>query len=250
MYIEIDSSLDVERYIPRRVYKKVWDDNNAFLNERQLNSSDFFDFFKTLMQDEKIENLVEQNERELMHEIYFILKKMIFDLLVYSSNNNTLKDLTDKFRQLLEGDEMCAHDFGEVIVQNDCSEMIRILLKCPDVTVRQSVSLILATGINKLFSQEANVLNSFDVLENGNMIANSKAERFMLHMIEAINSQAPNNWTKFEEFFRLIFRVAIGGESQLQFFVKHKMISTLGDFFLGPSSPIKDPNEKRQTFGN
>lgn len=33
-YIEIDSVLDVERFIPRTIYKKVWDENNAFLNER------------------------------------------------------------------------------------------------------------------------------------------------------------------------------------------------------------------------
>jgi hypothetical protein len=226
------------------VYKKIWDDNNSFLNERQLNSSDFFEFFSNLIKAENIENLVATGNKELLHDVYMIVKKVIFELLVYSSNNASIKDLTDKFRQILEADNDCVTDLGEYIVQNDSQEMIRILLKCPDHQVRQSISLILATEVNRLFQLEELILGSEIILENGKTQPNSRAELFMTHVFSAIQIKAPESWMKFEDFFRLIFRVCIGGDKQLDFFNRNHMLATLGDFFLGPTSPIKPADEK------
>jgi len=50
-------------------------------------------------------------------------------------------------------------------------------------------------------------------MENGSHIAKSRAERFMLHVLEAINTQAANHWTKIEDFFKLLLKVTIGGDN-------------------------------------
>jgi len=39
-------------------------------------------------------------------------------------------------------------DLGEMLVENDGQEMIRILFKCTDGFVRESVSLVLSTCVN------------------------------------------------------------------------------------------------------
>jgi ubiquitin carboxyl-terminal hydrolase 34 len=57
---------------------------------------------------------------------------MLFDLLVYSSNNETIKEVADVFRKILAASDEAVLQFSDFIIKDDCSEMIRILLKCPD----------------------------------------------------------------------------------------------------------------------
>ena len=77
-----------------------------------------------------------------------------------------------------------------------------------------------------------------------------KAEKFMNFMINAINSQASLNWTKFQQFFDMVHKVAIGGEPQLKFMKKLQLETLLADFFLAERSPIRPKDEKRMCMGN
>ena len=92
-YIKIVSK-DVHKFIPHQLFKKVWEDNNAFLSERQLNSSDFFMLFSTISQ-EKIEDFKDNHEK--LRTIFELTFKMIFMLLVYAHHNESIKEVSTIF---------------------------------------------------------------------------------------------------------------------------------------------------------
>lgn len=175
---------------------------------------------------------------------------MLFDLLVYSSNNETIKEVADVFRKILAASDEAVLQFSDFIIKDDCSEMIRILLKCPDHQARECVANILSTAVNRLFALETDILGQEEEIDENTKIPKSKAERFMLHVIGAIHKDCAANWTKFEHFFKLILNVTIGGEAQLEFMHQQKLITTLTDFFLGGQSPIKAADENRTNIGN
>ena len=110
----------------------MWDDNNAFLQERQANSAEFFDFFKQLIETEKVNELVELQQTDIIRSLYQIVKIMVFKLLVYSKDSKGMLECSNILRQILEADDQCVLDLGQLIVENDGQEMIRILLKCSE----------------------------------------------------------------------------------------------------------------------
>ena len=48
-------------------------------------------------------------------------------------------------------------DLGEMIIENDASEIIRILLKCNEGHIWENVAYIVSTCVNRLFNLEADV---------------------------------------------------------------------------------------------
>jgi len=143
----------------------VWDDNNAFLNERQLNSADFFKFFEETIGNEDPQKLVEEGEDEEIQRLYYITKKMIFNLLVYSDTNSSIKDVGTILRQILQASDECCKDFTEMLTGANCEEMIRILLKCPDEAARDCVCDVLSTAVNRLFVIEEESLGKTEKVE-------------------------------------------------------------------------------------
>lgn len=57
---------------------------------------------------------------------------MVFKLLVYSKDSKGMLECSLILRQILEADDQCVVDLGQMIVENDGQEMIRILLKCSE----------------------------------------------------------------------------------------------------------------------
>ena len=86
-------------------------------------------------------------------------------LLVYAHHNESIKDVTVIFQQVLQVSDELVLEFSNFIVEDNCSEMIRILLKCPDPTARECVSDILSTTINRLFELEGDLLDQYDEIE-------------------------------------------------------------------------------------
>jgi hypothetical protein len=160
---------------------------------------------------------------------------MIFDMLVYAYNNESLGDVADIFKKILMLSETGLIRFADYILNDDSNEFIRILLKCSDTTVRDAVVNILITGINRMFDK-------IDLIE--------KAEKFMTKIINSILTDCASNWTKFDHFFKLIKQVTIAGEAQTDFMKKNELATTLADFFLAEKSPIKPFEEKRMCMGN
>lgn len=160
---------------------------------------------------------------------------MIFDLLVYAYNNDSIREVSEVLKKVLILSDEAIIDFSDKMLADNSNEFIRILMKCSDDAVRDCTSQILSTAVNKMFGR-------IDLIE--------KAESFMMNMINVIHTQAASNWTKFEHFFNLIKQVTIGGEAQLEFMKKIQLETLLSDFFLAERSPIRPPEEKRMWMGN
>lgn len=82
---------------------------------------------------------------------------MTFNLLVYAKESKGIQECTLIIRQILEADDDCVRDLGNLLVENDGQDMIKILLKCSDGTVWECVASILATCVNWLFVMEAEI---------------------------------------------------------------------------------------------
>jgi len=84
------------KFVPNQIYKQVHKDNLLFLSEKQVFSDNFYRCTLELLQlaisgpTGEIANT--QHRFEL---VYKLLDRTIFDLLVNSSSNSTLKDMTD-----------------------------------------------------------------------------------------------------------------------------------------------------------
>ena len=160
---------------------------------------------------------------------------MIFDLLVYAYNNDSIQEVSEVLKKVLLLSDEAIINFSDKMLEDNSNEFIRILMKWSDDAVRDCTSKILSTAVNRMFGR-------IDLIE--------KAEAFMMNMINVIHTQAATNWTKFEHFFNLIKTVAIGGEPQLEFMKKHQIETLLSDFFLAERSPIRPSEEKRMSMGN
>lgn len=160
---------------------------------------------------------------------------MIFDMLVYAFHNDSIISVTEVFVQVLQLSDTAIERFSDFIMEDNSSEFIRILFKCGESAVRESLSSILSTAVNKMFGR-------VELIE--------KAEKFMTVMVNSIHTQASSNWTKFEQFFNFLHKVTIGGEPQLHFMKKMQLETLLADFFLAERSPIRPADEKRMSMGS
>ena len=90
----------------------MWDDNNVFLNERQLNSGNFFRFFKSIVEMEKPGDLIEAGKTELLDYLEGITTQMVFELLVYSHENETIKEIGSILRSIIAANDAAAQRFA------------------------------------------------------------------------------------------------------------------------------------------
>mmetsp|Transcript_31389 Transcript_31389/g.35862 ORF Transcript_31389/g.35862 Transcript_31389/m.35862 type:complete len:149 (-) Transcript_31389:2436-2882(-) len=118
---------EVEKLIPYRIFKNVWDDNNAFASERQVNNPDFFRFFMNTLKQENI--VVQQGNQAKLKMLYDLSCKMIFDMLVYAFNNDSIQEVSNVMKKVLLLSEDALLHFSDYILQDNSSEFIRILMK-------------------------------------------------------------------------------------------------------------------------
>lgn len=176
-----------------------------------------------------------QDNPEKLSILYELTLKMTFDMLVYAFNNTSIIDVAEVLKKVLLLSDDALVKFSDYILIDNSSEFIRILLKCSEANVRDAVSNILSTAVNRMFTHPD---------------LTAKAETFMKNIFNAVQTQASANWTKFEHFFNLIKQVTIGGDAQLEFMKSNHMETLLADFFLAETSPIKPIQEKRTSMGN
>ena len=70
---------------------------------------------------------------------------------------------------------------------------------------------------------------------------------FMNNCMTAIHSEeCQKNWSRFDNFFKMLYEIAIAGKPQVEFFLKeHDTIMILLDFMMGEKSPLLKTGEKR-----
>ena len=118
---------------------------------------------------------------------------MVFDLLVYAYNSDSIQEVSEVLKKVLLLSYEAIINFSDKMLEDNSNEFIRILMKWSDDVVRDCTSKILSTAVNRMFGR-------IDLIE--------KAEAFMMNMINVIHTQAATNWTKFKHFFNLIKTVA------------------------------------------
>ena len=224
----------------------MWDENNQFQTEKQVFQK--LIGFKDVILSERVEDLKAEGKEEVIEMLFETLFIMIFNMLVYVKDNDAIKDIAHMFRQIITVSDPCLLRFKDYMLDHDSQEVVRILLKCPETIVRNAVAGILTTATNRLFEIEE--LGQVETKEDGATRLKAACELFMMRMLAAIRGEAQENWTKFEQFFKLIHDVVIGGQPQLDFFMEQNLLVTLADFFLAEKSPLKAQDETRPPIGS
>ncbi len=62
--------------------------------------------------------------------------------------------------------------------------------------------------------------------------------------------QCIKNWTRFAEYFQLLFEFALLGAEHRKVLIQRKAVAVLGDILLGEQSPFLEKNQKREKMGN
>jgi hypothetical protein len=84
---------EVQKYIPYKFLKKVWDDNNVFSSERLVNNHDFFRLFESMLRQE---NIYEQREdKEKCDKIFELAFTLMFNMLPYVFHNETINSISN-----------------------------------------------------------------------------------------------------------------------------------------------------------
>jgi ubiquitin carboxyl-terminal hydrolase 34 len=68
-------------------------------------------------------------------------------------------------------------------------------------------------------------------------------------ILDLLKDQVPKNWVRFDQYFQFWRDLVDGGEVQLQFLQRRKVVTLFLDFMLEGNSPVKI-SEKKHTMGN
>ena len=264
-----------KRTTPIQIFKNVWDDNNLFLFERQIYSSEFFNFllqtlktvdksvsdFMIAEAEQKLERSIASNEN-LMNVYKGVVKvgsKFVIEVLSRALSNSAIKPITELLMKMYSDSEEACMEFMKYVLQDNGKEVLHILFKCKDKEVRRAVSKLLTTVVIRLFKIEEKYLfetETYEIItDTGEKKDIEKPRAMSMVFLELcfaqIGYELGQCWTRFEQFFEMLSEVCITpGEEMVQYLYDKNIIALLIDFFLGTSSPLYQPGEKRYQMGN
>lgn len=73
--------------------------------------------------------MVQQGNQAKLKMLYDLSCKMIFDMLVYAFNNDSIQEVSNVMKKVLLLSEDALLHFSDYILQDNSSEFIRILMK-------------------------------------------------------------------------------------------------------------------------
>lgn len=260
-YVEFDVS-EIKRFVPSKIYNKVQESNLDFFFEKLIYSTEFFEFVKELMVGARDLNLKREvmsaEEKVHLDEISVLMakvgSKIVLEVLAKAYYNFKMNDVTDLLISMFDSSDEACKSFMETVIQDDCTYIKEILLKCPDKISRTNTAKLMSAVANRLFDIEKDIIH--EVVEeegpNGEKIKYSKslAVRFLDNILTSLTSEAPASWSKFYQYLELVRNMIKGGKTQLEVVMtKVNGISYLIDFILGNQSPFAKPTERRPVMG-
>ncbi len=255
-YLTFTNFYDVKPRLPPPLYQEVWEDNSTFLFERQIYSSDFFQFTQNIFTKSYslLPTLPKPASDETAASMTRICTKIMYDVLSHAYDNANIKTIADQLVQLFQQSEAAANEFLKYILQDEMKETLFMLNKCPDKDVRIAIGRLITEVLLSRLAKEGPdaLIYEVEVKDRHQLFKyKSNVGRILHYFLGSINNELAHNWPRFDQFFTVLYNLAKkGGEPVLTFLNKRRVIVFLLDFYLGTDSPLYEIGEKRVTMGN
>ena len=173
----------------------VAEDNQNFMFERHVYSEEFFhfiaDLFFSVAHFVSYENLT--FPPSLIASVPSLLDsyfRLITEVIYHANEKNNLKELTNIFKGLVQSDLAVFSTFFENYFVARQKEAFEILLVCSENNVR--------TGLGEILKHCLLVSVQDGKIEG-------KLEKFLNSLVRLIPGDVAKNWTKFQQYFEVIF---------------------------------------------
>lgn len=252
-YITYTEFNDVVAQVPPQLFREVWEDNTVFISERQLYSSEFFHFIlDTIRSANSLLPTLSPSAADLMAvNVTRMAVKVAFDVLAHAYYNQVLDKVVDELVALFREREVAVKEFFEHLLKNQLAEVMTILVKCPDKLTRDYISKLMSSVLLISIKREGENALVHKVEGQGTAFCESQTGSILSLLISAINKDLAQNWTRFEQFFRILYNVAKdGGDLVLDFMNSQNLLTILLDFYIGTESPLNRTRERRPMMGN
>lgn len=250
----------LKRFIPSKVYQKVWEDNHKFMFERHIYTEDYFKFIKDVCN--TLIALNPQNEPKLasnLEKMANFLTFLIIYILARASDNKGLADIATTLKIIISLVPSCADKIFDNFFARDI-QVFEIWLKSPEESVRGQIGQLTLYLINTMISHHKLELNdvilteeqiaSLSEEERRKVQAELQIQRFLQHAAAIMPNEVAQAWLKMGQYFEFWRDFANSGEAQVNYLYKREFIAVLIDFYLEKRSPLKDFSEKKHSIGN
>lgn len=224
----------VSKVIPDNIYREVMMDNENFMFERHLYGPEFFNFFVDVVQSSSDAG-VDLSEPATFFAV---------DVMAHAYHSKQLNELTKVLKKLFTQHPESAIRIFKQLLEDNLYTVSQLLLVCSVGSTREIFS--------DLFSFLLNFMVDYEVKQYGLEYLNSEcmSARFVDGLLNMIPQECSKHWSRFLYFWQVIRDFASGGEMQVRYLMQKEAIAQFIDFYLGPSSPLAPPGDKRNTFGS
>ena len=253
-YFELIPFYSIEKNCPPKIFIDVFKDNNDFIFENLVYSSEFFNFMEEIIKKisdiKRIANLKDEFI-DLLMDAY---TKFIFDILAKSFHSTSIKSVSENLCKIVYHSSRAAYKLIDYVLADQLQKFISFMLKCSDRLVRASVSNLIKTAILTCAEIEGEEIFKYEEIkkeEKGSIQIRkyqSRVSTLLNLYINAIGKECAQSWDKFEQFFELLN--SLRSNLFIKFYNSRNMIAILIDFYLGKESPINYSKLKRVDMGN
>jgi ubiquitin C-terminal hydrolase len=250
------SGRNLRELVPARIMQAIEEDNAQFMTDRQIYNPDYFRFVSDMVKatvatpvDEL--NVTDEKQNPDLSTIQFATR-FALDTLARSGENSIYPEFVGHLKALLETNASACQWFLQDMCMSK-SYVQDLILVCRDHLVRKGFLDLCVVALRKVYPLESDTFTDVDESATSAASGSSKlvalSARFGALLMEMVD-EAPKNWTRFADFWQLIFEFASLGELSRKMLIENRFITRLGDMFLGADSPVANQNKKPVSMGN
>jgi len=194
---------------PNRTYQRVLEDNDKFGFESDIYQPEFFDFVLSIQKAVAAKEGQEETLQALRRQAVAVGAKNTLEILARAYHNNVIDEHVAVLAALLHRDEtseLHREFLAHWSEQDDFSFLISLLLECPDNKARSCVATLVKYILVRLKMKEKDYLFEAEDYEfegdDGKKITlqrhKSLSARFVVKMLELLNTKVAKNWSHFE----------------------------------------------------
>eukprot|EP00455_Lapot_gusevi_P032557 TRINITY_DN354_c0_g1_i14.p1 TRINITY_DN354_c0_g1~~TRINITY_DN354_c0_g1_i14.p1 ORF type:complete len:680 (+),score=311.35 TRINITY_DN354_c0_g1_i14:94-2133(+) len=233
--------------MPRPVLNHVFEDNLQLMRDRQIFNADYFKFMlnvtKSLDLPPVLEYMPAADAPNPGLASIQLCVKFAMNSVARAAENHSFPEFVEVLKGML-AKNLPAARWLLAFLAEEVSLVSDFSLHCRDKVVRTAFAELVVAAI-KLVSPHEEAFYSeeedYEAIQAGQPVMKKRlvavAPRFIVTVLGLLDN-CPHHWTRFSEYFKIIYEFANLGFLQRKFYVERGMISKLGDLFLGEASPL------------
>ncbi|KFM65449.1 Ubiquitin carboxyl-terminal hydrolase 24, partial [Stegodyphus mimosarum] len=212
--------------MPARIQQVVRDENLRFMHNRDIYNESYFYFIRQLLFANI--NLMQSSSFSIYAVDSLLPLSMNFLFNTYlrykKRSSDTIDELFDFIEKIVNNCQEASFWFMDFFSTDiGLSYLKPFLLECPSREVRQVVARMLERGISNF-------------LLNGGDVTSCNLNRIIIHLLEMLNHDVPDNCKSCSQYFWLLSTYAQLGHKACNHLIQNNAFQKLLIFLLGPSA--------------